>query len=273
MVIIILAVLGLCFGSFINALVWRLHEQGKKKPKPKNLSILNGRSICPNCKHVLAPQDLLPVISWLWLGGKCRYCRKPISAQYPLVELLTTALFMISYVYWPFVFNNQGTTLFVFWLVFLVGLVALTVYDLKWQLLPDKIIFPFMYLAAAQSLILLFIVSSPLSLVTDLAVSLIIGGGIFYVIFQISGGRWIGGGDVKLGALLGLILATPSLSIFTIFAASLLGTAVSMPLLATHKANRSTRIPFGPFLIAGAIIARLFGLSLVNWYKHRFLYY
>src|SRR3954465_436221 len=104
MIIAVLVVLGLCLGSFVNALVWRLHEQeegGSKKAAAKKLSIIKGRSMCPHCKHALKPIDLIPVISWLSLRGKCRYCSKPISIQYPIVELSTALLFVVSYIWWP----------------------------------------------------------------------------------------------------------------------------------------------------------------------------
>lgn len=272
MIVLTLIVLGLAFGSFINALVWRLHEQSKIKSKQlkiKKYSILKGRSMCPHCHSSLATGDLIPVLSWLWLGGKCRYCHKPISAQYPLVELITTLLFIFSYVYWPFIFNSKGTTLFIFWLFFLTGMIALAVYDLKWYLLPDKIIKPLILLGLAQTGVILYIANSPTRQLANLLLSIMIGGGIFYLIFQISAGKWIGGGDVKLGALLGLILADGNLIFLAIFMASLLGTIVSLPLLVTGKFKRTSKIPFGPFLIAGAFIARLSGVSLIAWYKHQ----
>lgn len=259
MVIVILAVLGLVFGSFINALVWRLR---KKKDWVKE------RSVCVHCGHVLAAKDLVPVFSWLALKGKCRYCHKPISRQYPAVELVTSALFVISYIYWPLAWGNVGTTLFVFWLAFLVGLVALAVYDIKWMLLPDKMVYPLMILALVQVTVLLFIVVSRTDLLADTVFSFLVGGGIFYVLFHVSDGRWIGGGDVKLGALLGLILIDWQLMLFTIFTASLLGTAFSLPLITSGKLKKSAKIPFGPFLIAGAIIARLFGADVISWYTN-----
>lgn len=272
MITITLIVLGLCFGSFINALVWRVHEQAKKSKKATKLSVLNGRSMCPTCHHELAAKDLIPVVSWLFLRGKCRYCGRPISVQYPLVELITAALFVFSYAFWPFAYDGKGTTLFAFWLVFLVGLIALALYDIKWQLLPNKILFPLMYIAVVQSIVLL-IFSPSIRQLLSILFSALIGGGIFYVLFQISSGKWIGGGDVKLGTLLGLVLANSSLMIMTIFTASLIGTAISLPFLISGRFNRKSRIPFGPLLIAGAIIARLFGASLITWYKRKFLYY
>ena len=133
MIIAILAVVGLILGSFVNALVWRMHE---------GLSVAHGRSMCPHCKHTLAARDLVPVFSWLMLRGKCRYCKKPISPQYPLVELATSGLFVASYIWWPSVFTGSQEAIFVLWLAILVGLVALAVYDIKWFLLPNKLIYP-----------------------------------------------------------------------------------------------------------------------------------
>lgn len=223
-----------------------------------------------HCGHELAVMDLIPVFSWLVLGGKCRYCHKHISAQYPLVELSTSALFIISYIYWPLVFNAKGITLFVFWLIFLVAFVALAIYDLRWFILPDKIIFPMIVLGVIQAVYLL--ATGPFSReIWGLVTSVLIGGGIFWAIFQISNGKWIGGGDVKLGFLLGLVLADGSLMAFTIFLASVLGSLVSIPLIISGKATKKTHIPFGPFLIIATVIAQLFGSSFIHWYRHQFL--
>lgn len=262
-------------GSFVNALVWRLHEQSKAKGlklKVKDLSILHGRSMCVHCHHTLAWYDLLPVISWLSLNGKCRYCHKPISWQYPLVELLTACLFVFSYAFWPStIYHLPFTIYFSVWLGLLVILVALSVYDLKWMLLPDKLVAITTFLAvafvAAKSLTdfnLQTSVFNPIWGVLCIA-------GLFYALFQISGGKWIGGGDVKLGVPLGLIVGGPINALLVIFIASLLGTVVGIPTLVTAKNKAKARIPFGPFLIAAAIIVFLFGNSLITWYKNQFL--
>ena len=271
MIILIIVVLGLCFGSFINALVWRLHEQTKKsKIKNHELSIIKGRSMCPHCYHELAWYDLVPVLSWLQLRGKCRYCRKPIPDS-PLVELVSALLFILSYLYWPMAFDTKGTTLFVFWLIFLIGLIALDLYDLKWLILPNKITYLLTAMAFMQSFVLIVAFSGHVKHLEQILLSAILGGGIFYFIFQVSSGKWIGGGDVKLGLLIGLLLADPGLTFLVIFIASLLGTAFSLPLIAANKLNKTSHIPFGPFLIMATIIARLFGLSIIAWYKRQFL--
>src|SRR5579864_137748 len=117
MIYVVLVVLGLSLGSFVNALVWRLHEQEsvtkRRKSKKVDLSILHGRSICPNCHHELAVRDLVPVLSWLSLKGTCRYCGKPISWQYPIVEAATASLFILSYVYWPADLHGQALFSFI----------------------------------------------------------------------------------------------------------------------------------------------------------------
>jgi leader peptidase (prepilin peptidase)/N-methyltransferase len=279
-IVAILIVVGLCFGSFVNALVWRLHEQAaqktKKGKKPgkkqlEQLSIATGRSMCPKCRHELAASDLIPVLSWLALRGKCRYCHKPVSAQYPLVELATAGLFVASYIWWPVAFSGAQTAIFILWLALLTGFMALIVYDVRWMLLPDRIMYPLAVIAALMAVIAAAAAHRPAIAALNTALAVIIGGGIFYVLFQVSKGKWIGGGDVKLGWLLGLTVATPARSLLFIFLGSLLGSLTSVPLLATGRMKRTSVIPFGPFLIIAAIIVQLFGHAILSWYQKTFL--
>ncbi|MBA2278917.1 prepilin peptidase [Candidatus Saccharibacteria bacterium] len=265
----------------MNAFVWRLHEQGEgnrargrgsskkgNKLDPKRLSILKGRSMCPHCKHELAAKDLVPVLSWLSLKGKCRYCHKPISWQYPLVELITAGLFIVSYLFWPLspVSSLQSSVNFIVWLVILVGFMALIVYDFKWMLLPNRIIYPLIAISIALvSFNVIF--TGNLSLLLQTGLSVLIAGGIFYAIFAVSDGKWIGGGDVKLGFLIGLLLMDPYQSFLVLFLSSIIGTIVVVPGMLLKKVTVRSRIPFGPFLIIAAIIVRLFGASIVTWYK------
>jgi prepilin signal peptidase PulO-like enzyme (type II secretory pathway) len=278
MIIAILAVVGLCLGSFVNALVWRLHEQAKQTVKKhsdkdyaKRLAITTGSSMCPHCQHKLSAKDLIPVFSWLSLGGKCRYCRKPISAQYPLVELATAGLFVASYIWWPAAFDMAQTAIFILWLLLLTGLMALLVYDLRWLLLPNRILYPLGVIAAFQAIIVVATANSPGATLLGIIAAVAIGGGLFYLLFQFSDGKWIGGGDVKLGWLLGLIAGTPARSVLFIFLAALLGSLFSLPLLVSKRLKRTSVIPFGPFLIVAVIIVQLFGADILHWYQQTFI--
>lgn len=274
MIIAALLIVGLCMGSFVNALVWRLHEQAKTaksksadKAYIKRLSVSKGRSMCPHCKHELATKDLLPLVSWLSLRGRCRYCHKSIGIQYPIVELSTALLFVVSYIWWPSNFDNGQTVLLALWLAILVGLMALLVYDLRWYILPDRIVYPLGFLAAAYAVITIAVAHQPAMAALNEFLAVAVGGGLFYILFQVSDGKWIGGGDVKLGWVLGLVLATPGRAILMIFLASLLGSLASLPLLASKKLKKDSAIPFGPFLIVAAIIVQLFGHAILLWYQ------
>ncbi|TAH34190.1 prepilin peptidase [Candidatus Saccharibacteria bacterium] len=282
--IVALGLLGVIFGSFVNALVWRLHEQAeqrKKKPKKqaaahtpaltaRDLSITKGRSMCPNCHHTLAAKDLVPVFSWFWLRGKCRYCHKPISWQYPLVEVITGVLFALSYVSWPHGFSGVGVYQFVFWLFYLIVFMVLAVYDLRWFLLPDKVVFPLIGVALVETVSVAVWQHSWASLWQPLAGGVIIFG-LFYLLFQVSKGAWIGGGDVKLAFALGLMAGSPVAAFLVLFFASLLGVFGSIPLLLHGKDNLKAHIPFGPYLLSATVLVVLYGARITEWYTGFFL--
>lgn len=270
--VVILVLLGLCMGSFAEATSWRIHEQTTRnnlsKKQQKELSISRGRSMCAQCYHQLAWYDLVPLVSWLSLRGKCRYCHKSIGWHPPLMEVVTAVLFVVSWLWWPFVFGPSPDAvwvLFAVWLSIVVHFVVLSVYDLRWMLLPDK---------AVASLIavsgLFWVVREVMAGFVALDVVMVLGAvgvsaGLFWVLYQISNGEWIGGGDVKLGIALGTLVATPLRSGLVLFIASLLGTAVGVT-IAVKKRSRRTIVPFGPFLMAGAYIVVIFGERLVDWY-------
>lgn len=270
MVILVLFLLGLCLGSFINAFVWRFHEQTKSKKTKKELSILRGRSMCVHCKHRLAAIDLIPLFSWMGLRGKCRYCEKPISWQYPLVELMTALIFIVSYAVWPYGFELAGMVQFGFWLVTLIFFMILAVYDLKWMLLPNTIVYPLIGL----SLVGVFtqaIIQSDWSVIFGAFWGALCLFGLFWFLFQLSNGKWIGGGDVKLSAALGLIVGGPVEAMLVIFLASLMGMFVSVPLMVRGKKSMTSKVPFGPFLLAGTIVVVLFGERMIDWYTKTLL--
>ncbi len=276
MIILVLIVFGLISGSFINAVVWRLHEQSvvqksthKKTDYINKLSIIHGRSMCPVCKHKLAAKDLVPLFSWLGLLGKCRYCHSSISKQYPIVEMVTALLFVISYVFWPQNWAFQSVSQFVFWLIILVGLIGLSVYDIRWYILPNKIVYPLFVIVATDILLRIVFYSGGKNLLISTLWGLVIGGGVFWVLHIFSKGNWIGGGDVKLGSVLGLLLGGPLDAMLLIFLASLGGSIVSIPLLATQRIKKNAHLPFGPFLVFSAIVLQLFGASLIKWLQLR----
>lgn len=269
MKIVLVSLLGLAWGSFVNALVWRLHELETKKltkKQKKDLSFVDGRSMCTHCHHELAWYDLLPVLSWVLLKGKCRYCKEPIGWQYPAVELLTALLFALSYIAWPYGFSAAGWSLFVVWLVLVVLFVALSVYDLKWMELPNKVVYPLIALAVVQVLLKGLVIHDVMGAISGALVGFLFIGGLFYGLFQISNGKWIGGGDVKLAFMIGPLVGGGLEAVMVIFFASVLGTLVSLPLMAKKSLRISSRIPFGPFLLLATMIVYLYGERIINWY-------
>ncbi|MCA9327211.1 prepilin peptidase [Candidatus Saccharibacteria bacterium] len=273
MIFIALFVLGLVLGSFVNALVWRLHEQSRSKKKRSNvrLSVLKGRSMCTQCGHELAAKDLVPVISWLWLRGRCRYCNKLISVQYPLVELLTGLLFALMYVCWPLELVGAQIVVFGFSLAYITLFVALAVYDARWYLLPDKLVFSLVGLAIVGSVAMAVLEQDAWRYLVLPALGAALLFGIFWGLYQFSRGEWLGGGDVKLVVALGLIAGSPLHAFLLLFFASLLGTVVSIPLLLKGKAGMKRHIPFGPYLLASAVVVILFASQIIDWYQGLFL--
>ena len=259
-----LAFLGLALGSFVNALVWRVHE---------NKDFVRGRSQCPNCRQELKALDLVPLLSWLYLRGKCRYCKQPISIQYPLVELAMALVFISSYIFWPTDLADRGNLIaFITWLAASVGLMALLIYDLKWMLLPSKIVYPTLVVAVAGQLIYFIGYAPDKSNFAFLWLfSLAVASGFFWLIFTISDGRWIGYGDVRLGLITGTLLATPAKSFLMIFLASVIGILFVLPSLVRRKRDLSAKLPYGPFLIFATYFCMLFGTGLIDWYKNLFL--
>lgn len=272
MIVVVLAVLGLCVGSFAYATVWRIHEQSKPQKsikKQTQLSITKGRSMCDSCGHKLNSIDLIPLMSWLSLGGRCRYCRKPISLFHPLTELLTAALFVVSYLFWPLgdIQGLSAIAVFVSWLGCLVCFVILGVYDYKWKLLPDRMQ---IFLAIFSVVNFMAVVWLQGGLSTDtirnLLVSFAVLPGLFGSLYFFSKGRWIGFGDVKLVPSLALLAPSASLALLVLFLASLFGSVISIAGLSSGRLKRTSHIPFGPFLILATFIVYIWGARITEWF-------
>ena len=284
LIYIILGLLGLMLGSFAGASVWRLRAyqllRDKKAGEPvdgteyKHLTPLTkatfstDRSRCLHCNHVLAWYDLIPLVSWLSLGGRCRYCRTRIGWFEPLIELGLAGFFVVSYWLWPVPLDNVWMIAqFCVWLVAGVLLAILFAYDLKWYLLPNQIVFPLIGLAVVYAALGLFGgggFSSGALLSLAGAVALL--SGLYYVLWFVSKGQWIGFGDVKLGLALALFTTDWQLAFIALFAANAIGCLLVLPGMAMGKIRRTTRIPFGPLLIVGTILAVIWGPDLIHAY-------
>ncbi len=250
---VIVFFLGLCVGSFLNALIFRLHS---------GESVAKGRSKCPKCQHQLSDWDLIPVISFIALRGKCRYCHAPISWQYPTVELVTAILFVLVYLY--LIPSTQvGTMTGIFYLAFLWFIVSVSiivfVYDLKHYLILDKVIYPAL---AVTFIAVLFLPQF------DFWRALIgsgVVGGFFLILVLLSKETWMGWGDVKLGFLLGLVVGWPlCLPLFLI--AFVGGSAVALLLMGLKLKGWKDSVPFGTMLTAAAVITLFVGQKLIDWY-------
>lgn len=282
MILIGLALLGAILGSFCAAQVWRLRamqlqedkavgeeydaaELRRLQPLLKN-KVKNDRSRCLSCKHQLAWYDLLPVFSWLSLKGACRYCKEKIGTMEFFAEVGLAATFATSYLLWPYEITTLAAgSLFAIWLVVLTLLAILFMYDAKWFLLPDRIVFPLVLVSLLYFLIKITWLGEPFALV-DFLIAVAIMPGIYLVLYYVSGGRWIGFGDVKLGVALVLLMASWSVTALGFFLANFIGVLYIVPLMMAKKITRKTHIPFGPFLIIGMCIAVLVGPALIDWY-------
>ncbi len=225
--------------------------------------------MCPNCKHELAWHDLIPLFSWLLLKGKCRYCKKPISIQYPIVELMLGLVFVWSYLAWSDdLTTSAGVYSLVVWLIASVGLMALAVYDYKWMQLPTIISYSLIIFTVISRVIyIVYFEQNIKSALLNWALALAISSGLFFVLYMVSKGKWIGDGDITLGVILGTLLASPWLSFLMIFTASVLALIFSLPSILSSKSKLKKQIPFGPFLILGTFLVLLYGQPLIDWYK------
>ena len=250
----IVFLLGSLIGSFLNVCIHRL---------PRNLSVIFPSSRCPSCNIPIRAYDNIPLLSYLLLGGRCRYCKAKISLRYPLVETLNAFLYVG--VLWRFGLEWHTPVLF----AFCSAMIVITFIDLDFQIIPDTITLPGIVVGlAAASLVLPdpFDRSSILGLRGAL-VGLLSGGVIFYVIAVLSRGG-MGGGDIKMMAMVGSFMGWKS-TLLTTFAGSLLGSCVGIFLMVVKGKGRKTKVPFGPFLAAGALISLFYGQEILSLYLRR----
>jgi len=280
-------IFGLVIGSFLNVVIFRLEKGGK---------MINDRSKCLHCSRILAWYDLVPILSFIFLKGKCRYCGKPISFQYPLVELATGILFVLILDYTLQINElvNYGLQflLFLFYYLFIAGvLIVIFVYDLKHYIIPDRVIYPTIFVALGFNLLndffdnnfrlfnfsisqfhdfsssnlqfLIFNIQN--SQFINYLFAAILAGVFFLSIVILTCGKGMGGGDVKLGFLMGVVLGWPAV-MAALFLSFILGSVVGVFLILAGKKKMKSEIPFGPFLVLGTFVAIFWGREIIGWY-------
>ncbi len=271
------AVLGLIVGSFLNVVILRLPERmihawqaqarealelAPDEPHEVPPGIVREPSHCLKCKHKLSPLDNIPLFSWLLLGGKCRYCKAPISVQYPLVELLSAlACLVVAWVYGPGWPALAG-------LVFTWMLIAMSGIDARTQLLPDSLTLPLLWLGLLLAVVPVFI--NPVAAIIGAALGYLSLWSVYWLFKLLTGKEGMGHGDFKLLAALGAWMGGWAL-LPIILLSSLVGAIVGGTILAVRGQDRNVPIPFGPFLAAAGWIWFVAGEPLQQWYLGMFM--
>jgi len=245
---VVIFLLGLAIGSFFNVCIYRI---------PREESVVSPPSHCPACGRQISWWQNIPVFSYLFLRGRCYFCKISISPRYMLVELLTGILFLAVYLHSGW----QPAT--ICWLIFVSLLIPIIFIDLDHQIIPDRFSLSGIVLGFVCSLTGLTIPWG------ESALGIIVGGGVFWLIaegyYRFTGRDGMGGGDVKLLAMIGAFLGVKSL-LLIILVSSLVGSVVGVLLMVINKKDSQFAIPFGPFLAFGALVYLFWGPPLISWY-------
>jgi len=248
MLTVVAIVFGAIVGSFLNVCIIRL---------PKEESIITPGSHCPHCNHPIMFYDNIPLISYLLLGGKCRYCKRSISAQYPLVEGITAISSLLLFLKYGFSLS------YLFYFSFVAALIVITVIDLYHQIIPDVISIPGIGVGLLGALII------PHITFFKSLLGILLGGGSLFVVATLY--QWLfkregmGGGDVKLLAMIGAFLGWDAV-ILTILLSSLIGSITGIIIMVFKGKGFKYAIPFGPFLSLGAVTALFYRNEIISWY-------
>ena len=239
---------GLCIGSFSNVCIHRL---------PLSKSIKSPPSSCPHCSHLIRFYDNIPLISYVLLKGKCRNCKKHISFRYPFVELLGGVFALLIYLKYGLTFEA-----FLYY-IFVIALIIITFVDIDHQIIPDVISLPGIPIGFLASFAL------PSINFMDSLIGILVGGGSLFIVLWVyhfvTGAEGMGGGDVKLLAMIGAIIGWKGV-IFTIFISSVTGTIIGIVIMLRTKKGLKLAVPFGPFLSIGAVLYVFYGPELIRWY-------
>jgi len=245
---------GICVGSFLNCVIYRLE---------KKESFLKGRSKCPFCSHPLTWKDLIPILSFLLLKGKCRYCGKRISLQYLLVEFFTGVLFFLTS-FFAFSFFEL-----IYLFLIISFLIVIFVFDLKHFLIPEKVIYSAIILSFVYQIIQGVDSLSFFEYFKNLGLALI-PSLFFLIVVFVSREKWMGMGDFVLSFLMGLILGFPKILI-GLFFAFFFGGIIGIGLVISGKKRWKSHVPFGPFLVGGTFLSLFLGDKIIEWYLYYFV--
>jgi leader peptidase (prepilin peptidase) / N-methyltransferase len=251
---IIVFIFGSIVGSFLNVCIYRM---------PRKLSIILPSSMCPSCNVPIRPYDNIPLLSFLFLVGRCRRCKAVIPFRYPLVEFMNAALYVL--VLWRFGLGLHTPVYF----MFCSALIVITFIDLDFQIIPDRITLPGIPIGLIAGSFLLpdpFMRYSLLGYKASI-IGFLAGGGIFYAVAVLSRGG-MGGGDIKMMAMVGSLMGWKSV-LLTTFLGSLTGAVLGISLMVFKGKGRKTKIPFGPFLALGALVTLFYGQEILYWYLNR----
>ena len=240
---------GACVGSFLNVCIYRI---------PLGRSVVHPGSSCPACGTPIPFYLNIPILSYLLLKGKCRFCQAPFSGRYLLVELLTALLALCLFA------RFELSLPFVFWSAFVSTLITVSMIDLDHQIIPDIISKPGIVIFSSAPLFL------PEMTLQQTGLGILAGGGGLFIVawlyYLIKGQEGMGGGDIKLLAMIGAATGVKGV-LFTIFAGSVMGTATGGLMMAGSRlGGLDKKIPFGPFLSVGALLYIFFGDPLIGWY-------
>lgn len=247
MIYLFIVVVGLVFGSFASALIHRLHTQKR--------GLFTGRSVCPKCDKKLAARDLVPVLSYLWNKLKCRFCKEPIAFRYPLLEISMAGIFLLT----TALIGTGDMTTYAFHLIMSFVFIVLIFYDFLFKEVPDEISLPAFFVAT------LFAFLNESFTTINLIIGITIPVLFFGILHFGSKGRWLGGGDIRIGALMGALLGYPMI-LTGLFFGYLFGSIYSLGGLALKQFTRKSQIPFVPFLLFGTYVAMFWGQEVLDWY-------
>jgi leader peptidase (prepilin peptidase)/N-methyltransferase len=245
---VLIFILGLIVGSFSNVCIYRI---------PKNESIIYPASHCPKCHSNISPKDNIPLLSYILLKGRCRNCKSKISIQYPIVELLTGLIYLIIYL----IYGLSIQTLV--YIILSSALIIIAFIDLNEEIVPDVISLP--------GIVIGFIISFfvPYISFINSALGVLVGGGIILIIGLVGSVIFkkeaMGGGDVKLAAMIGAFLGWRYI-IISLFLGFFIGALAGIFLIVSKIKSREDAIPFGPFIVLGSFITLLWGEKIISWY-------